>query len=64
MTHEEQIETLEVENRMLRARCERLEKELKEYWDRRAQEIFAVELDHDERGMLCGIPKTKAKPEK
>jgi hypothetical protein len=28
MTYEEQIETLEVENRMLRARCERLESEL------------------------------------
>ena len=27
MTHEEQIETLEVENRMLRSRCDRLEGE-------------------------------------
>jgi hypothetical protein len=43
MTHEEQIETLEVENRMLRARCDRLEHEL---WnEREASAAVADSMD-------------------
>jgi hypothetical protein len=42
MTHEEQIETLEVENRMLRARCERLECEESERNRRLGQEVRYV----------------------
>jgi len=48
MTHEEQIETLEVENRMLRARCERLEREESE----RNQSLLAQVRCVDARYMM------------
>jgi hypothetical protein len=42
MTHEEQIETMEIENRMLRARCERLMREESERNRRLGQEVRYV----------------------
>ena len=42
MTHEEQIETLEVENRMLRARCDRMRHEESERNRRLGQEVRYV----------------------
>jgi hypothetical protein len=57
MTHEEQIETLEVENRMLRARCYRLMREESE----RNQSLVLQVKDFDARytALLKAVAENK-----